>query len=152
MKVLITVKTYFTYEKTENTWDPKKLRALESEKQQGILFENDEEDDIENFEVVDKVPYKFKFKFEDDSGKVSHMMIEDWETGMLYWNSFARRGGDEVKACEDVKKKYFEDFAKTKDYYFFLGTTKQHHYVAPNPFVIIGNFRPKPMEQLELGF
>ncbi|MCG6166941.1 hypothetical protein LFX25_03990 [Leptospira sp. FAT2] len=142
----------FTYEKTESTWDPKKLRALESEKQQGILFENEEEDDIENFEVVDKVPYKFKFKIEDDSGKVSHMMIEDWETGMLYWNSLARRGGDEAKACEDVKKKYFEDFAKTKDYYFFLGTTKQHHYVAPNPFVIIGDFRPKPMEQLELGF
>ena len=49
-----------------------------------------------------------------------------------------------------VKQKYFEDFAKTKDYYFFLGTTKMHHYTAPNPFVIIGDFRPKPIVQEEL--
>ncbi|WP_061249802.1 hypothetical protein [Leptospira alstonii] len=140
----------FTYEKVDGNWDTKKIRFLESEKQQGSLFESENEDDIENFEVVDKVPYQFRFKFADDSGKVSHMMIEDWETGMLHWNSLRRHRGDERLACEDVKKKYFEDFAKTKD--FFLGTTKQHHYVAPNPFVIIGDFRPKPMQQLELGF
>ncbi|EMJ90421.1 MULTISPECIES: hypothetical protein [Leptospira] len=142
----------FTYEKVDGNWDSKKIRFLESEKQQGRLFESENEDDIENFEVVDKVPYQFRFKYVDDSGKVSHMMIEDWETGMLYWNSLRRHRGDERLACEDVKKKYFEDFAKTKDYYFFLGTTKQHHYVAPNPFVIIGDFRPKPIQQLELGF
>ena len=54
------------------------------------------------------------------------------------------------KAVEDVKKKYFEDFAKTKDYYFFLGTTKRFHYTAPNPFVIIGDFRPKLITQENL--
>ncbi len=78
------------------------------------------------------------------------LMIEDWETGMLFWNSLVRHNGDEQKACEDVKKKYFDDFAKTKDYYFFLGTTKLHHYRAPNPFVIIGDFRPKNITQENL--
>ena len=77
-------------------------------------------------------------------------MIEDWETGMLYWNSLITHKGNEKKACEDVKKKYFNDFAKTKDYYFFLGTTKLHHFVAPNPFVIIGDFRPKHINQESL--
>ncbi|EMF80350.1 hypothetical protein LEP1GSC188_1037 [Leptospira weilii serovar Topaz str. LT2116] len=142
----------FTYEKVDDNWDPKKIPSLESEKQQGSLFESENEEDIENFEVVDKVPYQFRFKFADGSGKISHMMIEDWETGMLYWNSLLRHQGDEHLACEDVKKKYFEDFAKTKDYYFFLGTIKQYHNVSPNPFVIIGGFRPKPIQQLELGF
>ena len=77
-------------------------------------------------------------------------MIEDWETGMLFWNSLIKHRGDETKACEDVKKKYFDDFAKTKDYYFFLGTTKKYHKIAPNPFVIIGDFRPKYIKQENL--
>jgi len=78
------------------------------------------------------------------------MMIEDWETGMLYWNSLRHHEGDEKKACEDVKSKYFHDFALTKDYYFILGTTKNFHFVAPNPFVIIGDFRPKHITQENL--
>ncbi|MFH1050807.1 MAG: hypothetical protein V1779_07755 [bacterium] len=137
----------FIYKPISREWDKRKLRQLESQNAQGSLFDFDDEYDIQEFELVDKVPYKFSFIFEDDSGKESTLMIEDWETGMLYWNSFIRHNGDEQKACEDVKKKYFDDFAKTKDYYFFLGTTKLHHYVAPNPFVIIGDFRPKPIIQ-----
>lgn len=71
------------------------------------------------------------------------MMIEDWETGQLFWKCLAKYEGDEQKAIADVRKKYFDDFAKTKDLHFFLGTTKLHHYRAPNPFVIIGTFHPK---------
>lgn len=140
----------FKIEEVSRNWDTKKVRALEMENAQGNLFQNEDEDDIEAFEVVDKVPYKFSFVFQDDSGKESTLMIEDWETGMLYWNSLKRYDGDENKACEDVKKKYFDDFAKTKDYYFYLGTTKLHHYTAPNPFVIIGDFRPKHITQFGL--
>jgi len=69
------------------------------------------------------------------------------ETGMLYWNSLKRHEGDDNKACMDVYKKYFEDFARTKDYYFILGTTLKHHYLSRNPFVIIGDFRPKKITQ-----
>ena len=137
----------FIYKEVLREWDKSKIRQLESQNLQGSLFDNEDENDIEKFEVVDKVPYKFSFVFEDDSGRESTMMIEDWETGMLYWHSLVRHKGDEHLACEDVKKKYFNDFALTKDYYFFLGTTKMHHYVAPNPFVIIGDFRPKHILQ-----
>lgn len=137
----------FTYEKTESFWDPKKIKALESEHSQGSLFETNDLDDITEFEVVDKVPYKFKFRFQDEMGKESTLMIEDWETGMLYWNSLQQHNGDESKACEAVYRKYFEDFVKTKDYHFILGTTLKHHHVSKNPFVIIGDFRPKPIIQ-----
>ncbi|ROL61665.1 hypothetical protein D9V86_04625 [Bacteroidetes/Chlorobi group bacterium ChocPot_Mid] len=135
----------FIWEPVSNEWNPRTLKMIESKNAQANLFETIDEDDIENFEVVNKVPYKFSFIFMDMKGKQSKMMIEDWETGMLYWNSLIRQNGDEQKACEDVKKKYFDDFAKTKDYYFFLGTTKRYHFEAPNPFVIIGDFRPKPI-------
>ncbi len=140
----------FTFEPAEREWKKEKLDYLKFKKLQMNLFENENEDDISGFEVVNKLPYKFSFTFEDDSGKKAKLMIEDWETGMLYWNSLISHGGDEKKACEDVKKKYFDDFAQTKDYYFFLGTTKLHHLVAPNPFVIIGDFRPKHIVQESL--
>ena len=55
------------------------------------------------------------------------MMIEDWETGALFWRQLAKYEGDEKKAVDDVIKKYLDDFAKTKDLYFFLGTKQVHH-------------------------
>ena len=68
-------------------------------------------------------------------------MIEDWEIGALFW-----RYKDEKEAIEKVKQKYFDNFAKTKDTYLFLGTTSQYHGWARNPFVIIGTFHP-PFEK-----
>lgn len=76
------------------------------------------------FEVVQKLPYKFRYHFKDNQGTESRMMIEDWEIGQLFWNCLARHDGDEKKAVSDVKKKYLNDFAKTKDLYFYLGTTQ----------------------------
>lgn len=140
----------FVYEETERSWNKEKLEYLKSQQLQLNLFDNENELDISEFEVVSKLPYKFSFEFEDDAGRYSKLMIEDWETGMLYWNSLARHEGDEVKACEDVKKKYYDDFALTKDYYFILGTTKLFHNTALNPFVIIGDFRPKHITQENL--
>lgn len=140
----------FLFEETKREWKKEKLEFLKSKRLQLNLFENEDENDISEFEVVNKLPYKFSFKFEDETGKISTLMIEDWETGMLFWNSLIRSKGDEQKACDDVKKKYFDDFAKTKDYYFFLGTTKRYHFTAPNPFVIIGDFRPKHIVQEQL--
>ncbi|MGK4566315.1 hypothetical protein [Flavobacterium sp. 3HN19-14] len=78
------------------------------------------------------------------------MMIEDWETGQLYWNCLAQHEGNEAKAIEAVKYKYFEDFAKTKDLHFFLGTSALHHYVSKNPFMIVGTFHPKFIYQYRL--
>lgn len=127
----------FTAELIDREWDKDKLDKLN----QLNLFETNKEG---KFEVVQKLPYKFKFHFKDNQGTVSRMMIEDWETGQLYWNCFARHEGDEKKAIADVRKKYFDDFAKTKDLHFFLGTTFEFHLRnAPNPFIIIGSFQPK---------
>ena len=78
-------------------------------------------------------------------------MIEDWEIGALYWRQLQKHNGNETLACADVKAKYFDDFAKTKDLYLFLGTTFEFHLKnAPNPFIIIGTFHPKFVTQLSL--
>lgn len=130
----------FTIEEVERDWDPNKLAILKGLSQQLNFFQTPEEIE-EEFKVVHKVPYKFSYKFEDNSGKQSTMMIEDWEIGMLYFNCLNRAGGDEIEAKAKVKEKYLDSFLK-KDLYFFLGTTKQFHNVAPNPFIIVGVFYP----------
>ncbi len=136
----------FTIEKVDREWDPKKLAILKARALQMDLFKNSENP----FEVVDKLPYKFSYRFTSEDGLERTLMIEDWEIGALYWNCLKQHEGDEFKACEDVRKKYFDDFARTKDLYLFLGTTREFHLIAPNPFVIIGTFHPKPNTQLTL--
>ena len=128
----------FTIEQVEREWDRNLLEKLRIERQTNLFKQ---EENI--FEVVKKLPFKFSYRFRDSQGKESKMMIEDWEIGQLFWNCLARHNGDESKVVEDVRKKYFDDFAKTKDLYLFLGTTKVHHYVSKNPFMIIGTFHPK---------
>ncbi len=103
------------------------------------------------FEVVRKLPFKFSYVFTDHNGHECTLMNEDWELGALYWRCLNKNDGDEDAACNDVKKKYLDDFARTKDLYFYLGTTKLHHLKAPNPFIIIGTFHPKIEHQLKLG-
>jgi hypothetical protein len=138
----------FEIKQVEREWDKNKLATLDAERKQFNLFEQPENP----FEVVQKLPYKFSYVFADNQGKESRMMIEDWEIGQLYWNCLARHEGDEAKAVQDVKKKYFEDFAKTKDLHLFLGSTQLHHYVSHNPFMIIGTFHPKIENQTTIDF
>jgi hypothetical protein len=87
-------------------------------------------------------------QFEDAAGKKSELQGLDWEAGALYWNCLRSTNGDEPKALAKVRQKYFDEFAK-KDLHFFLGTTQQLHFVAPNPWVIIGVL-PIPAEK-QLG-
>ncbi|MEY4905161.1 MAG: hypothetical protein RLZZ292_2976 [Bacteroidota bacterium] len=136
----------FKIEAVEREWDKKKLDKIKANAQQLDLFKNPDNPS----EIVKKLPYKFSYKFNSEDGIERTLMIEDWEIGALYWNSLKRNEGDEFKACEDVKKKYFDDFAKTKDLYLFLGTTREFHLIAPNPFVIIGTFHPKKIKQMSL--
>jgi len=53
-----------------------------------------------------------------------------------------------LRALSKVKQKYLESFLST-DLHFFMGTTYQFHFVAPNPWVVIGAF-PVPHER-QLG-
>lgn len=133
--------TDFVIEPVEREWDDKKLEHLK----QLNLFESASPSG--RFEVVKKLPYKFSYVFLDEEDTPSKLMIEDWEIGQLYWNALRNKKGDEALACADVKKKYFEDFAKTKDLHLFLGTTQIHHFSSPNPFIIIGTFHPKHLTQ-----
>jgi hypothetical protein len=66
----------------------------------------------------------------------------------MYWNCLRSTNGDEPRALAKVRQKYFDEFAK-KDLHFFLGTTQQFHFVALNPWVIIG-LLPTPAEK-QLG-
>ncbi len=136
----------FKIEEDKREWDQKKIKLLEEKAKQLNLFSTSENP----FEIVQKLPYKFSYTFIDKKDVSSTLMIEDWEIGQLYWNCLKRNNGDEKKACEDVKMKYFNDFAKTKDIYLYLGTTRQFHFMAPNPFLIIGTFHPKKDNQLNL--
>lgn len=136
-------------ESVDKEWDKDKLKAIKDRQKQGDLFKG-----FENpFEVVNKLPYKFSYEFEDNKGKGSTLMVEDWEIGQLYWNCLKRNEGDEQKACEEVVAKY-EGFIKNNDIYFFLGTTLEfHRRKAHNPFIIIGVFYPlKPKEDPQLKF
>jgi hypothetical protein len=134
----------FIWEPEEREWDSKKIAML----QQCNLFESATD---RKTEVVKKLPYKFSYIFEDNEEKRSTLMIEDWETGALYWNMLKKYNNEEA-ACKAVRKKYFDDFAKTKDLHFYLGTSQQFHLVAPNPFMIIGTFHPKKISQAKIDF
>ena len=106
----------FTWEPVKHKeWSPEKLNAL---KQLNFFTKQDDK-----FKVVKKLPYKFSYTFKDDAGQKSTLMIEDWETGQLYWNCIAKYG-DEMKACEKVREIYLDEFRSKMDLYLFLGTTK----------------------------
>lgn len=138
----------FYWKKTDRTWDERKLKILQSKELQLSVFNSETKDDISEFEVVDKLPYNFYYKFIDNRDKESNLMIEDWETGMLFWNSLKRHEGNEQKACEDVKKKYYDEFVLNKDLHFFLGTRYiEHSKNYTNPFSIIGTFHANRIKQ-----
>jgi hypothetical protein len=131
----------FIIEEADREWNAEKLKTLQAKSQQLSLFQTQEEVKRE-FKLVDKLPYKFSYKFEDINGKQSTLMIEDWEIGSLYWNCLKHCTGDEQQAIQQVKEKYL-GFAENCDILLFLGTTKKYHGWASNPFVIIGVFYPK---------
>ena len=109
----------FTIEEVEREWDKEKLATLKAKAQQLHLFQNAENP----FEVVNKLPFKFSYRFKDEEGTISKYMIEDWEISLKRHEGHDR----EAKACEDVRKKYWDDFTLTKDLYLFLGTIYESH-------------------------
>lgn len=127
-------------EESDRDWSKDKLTRLKEKARQLSFFQSEEEVKKE-FSVVDKLPYKFSYRFQDCNGEEAKLMIEDWEIGALYWNCLNRTDNNEKKAIEMVKGKYLDEFSN-KDTYLFLGTTRQYHGWAKNPFVIIGIFYP----------
>lgn len=136
----------FVWEEDSHDWDAEKLRQMRDLHSQLDLFSDNAW--RQTFQVIPKLPFSFSYRFEDAGGRSSEMQVLDWETGALYWNCLRSVDGNEVKALAKVRQKYFDAFLKT-DLHFFLGTTQQFHFVAPNPWVIVGVF-PCPTER-QLG-
>lgn len=137
----------FVWDEEEREWNPQKVEHMRALHSQLGLFEDNAW--RETFQIIPKLPYSFSYRFEDSAGRSSEMQVLDWEAGALYWNCLRSVDGDERAALGKVRQKYFDEFVK-KDIHFFLGTTQQFHFVAPNPWVIVGVF-PIPHEtQAEL--
>ena len=136
----------FVWEEEDREWDPAKVREMRNLTNQYDLFEDNTW--RETFKLIPKMPYSFSYKFQDENGRRSELQVLDWEVGQLYWNCLRSSDYDEPTALAKVKKKYYDLFIST-DLHFFLGTTQQFHFVAPNPWVIIGVL-PIPKER-QLG-
>ena len=131
----------FTWQTEDRDWDIKKVRQMRAIHSQLDMFEDNAWRDT--FQIIPKLPYSFSYRFKDSTGRESKLQILDWEIGALFWNCI-KRYTDENQALEKVKAKYLEEFL-SKDLHLFLGTTQQFHFVAPNPWVIVGVF-PIPHE------
>ena len=69
-------------------------------RKQGSLF-----DTVKPLEkLIPKLPYKFFYRFTDDTGVESKLMIEDWEIGALYWNYLRSANGNEDIALKKVRE------------------------------------------------
>jgi len=126
-------------EEESRDWDEKMLLELEAKSKQQDMFL----DSAECFKIVNKLPYKFRYSFKDETGKLRNLMVTDWELGALFWNSMRRHNNNETKAVDDVKNKYLLDLVNGRDIHFFVGTTLEWDLKnAPNPFTIIGVYSP----------
>lgn len=148
-KICTSLATFKPSEIIDFNWEPVKHREWSSEKLKALKQLNLFAKHDDKFKVVKKLPYKFSYTFKDNVGQQATLMIEDWETGQLYWKCLEIYD-DENKACEKVREKYFDDFVHNTDLHLFLGTTKLNHFRAPNPFIIIGTFHPKKIIQPDL--
>jgi hypothetical protein len=133
----------FIWEEEEREWDPRKVAEMRDRTKQTELFAEDTW--RETFQIIPKLPYSFSYVFEDADGRESTLQILDWEISALYWNCRKAAKGNEAEALANVRVKYMDQFLKT-DLHFFLGTTQEFHFRAPNPWVIIGVF-PIPHER-----
>ena len=134
----------FAVEKDERDWKDVWLHL----RKQTDMFQNP---DLNEQKIIPKLPYKFYYRFQDDVGKVSRLMIEDWEIGQLFWNCLKRAGGNEEEALAKVRQKYYDTFLLKNDIYLFLGTTLEwHRRRSNNPFLIIGVFYPRKDDQIDL--
>jgi hypothetical protein len=85
----------FTVEPTEREWSADQKAVM----QQPNLFKKVKEGQ----QLIKKLPYIFRYKFADITGKVREIMIEDWEVGALFWKMVKKYKGDEARAIEDVR-------------------------------------------------
>jgi len=137
----------FKWEEEEREWQKERVREMRALYSQLELFEDNAW--RETFRLINKLPYSFSYEFLDAAGRRSKLQILDWEIGQLYWNCLRRNQGNEAGAIAKVRHKYWDQFLRT-DLHFFLGTTQQFHFLAPNPWVIVGVLPIPHEKQLDL--
>ncbi|SAY39445.1 hypothetical protein [Candidatus Synechococcus spongiarum] len=137
----------------DREWDINKVRQMRKATGQYDLF--DDNTWRETFQIVQKLPYQFFYKFKDADGRISKLRVLDWELGALFRNCRRRAGGresSEPEALAKVKEKYLNAFLLT-DLHFFLGTTLEWHFRAPNPWIIVGVLPiPPELPESQLSF
>jgi hypothetical protein len=132
------IEQYFC-KSTDREWSSQQ-RSVQD---QGDLFESSVE--------LEKIPYKFGYKFTAYDDKRHSFTISDWEISQLYRNCKRRSTassvvGKEKEALYKVKLKLEDDFLSKKDLYFIVGNLKNHCKV----FMIIGLFYPPKRPQNEV--
>lgn len=125
----------FQWEETDRHWNPDSLAVVRAMTGQPDLF--DDTSWTRTFQIVDKLPYNFYYRFEDHDGRSARLRVLEWQIGALYRNCLRSSNGDEGEALVKVRQKYLDDFLET-DLHFFLGTTAAWHRRAPNPWMIVG--------------
>lgn len=103
-----------------------------AQRAQGDLFKE--------LKPLEKIPYKFKYKFEcqDPSCTGHELMISDWEVNALYRNCRRRCSADE-EALQKVRYRLLDEFCSSKhDLHFCVGTIKLY----PKSWIIVGLFYP----------
>ena len=128
------IEKYF-HETTEREWSSKQQAVQD----QGDLFESSVE--------LEKIPYKFFYKFTDMDDIKHSYSISDWEFLQLYRNCRDNSQsntleGKEKEAIIKVKQKLENDFLSKKDLYFMVGNLKNHS----KSFMIIGIFYPPKID------
>lgn len=129
------IEKYF-HRKTERNWTPR---------QQAILGQQDL---FKSKIDLEKIPYKFFYRFIAQGNEKHEYSIIDWEIMQLYRNcrDHSKLTGIEAEkeALEKVRQKLEDNFMKNKDLYFIVGNSKKY----PQNFMIIGLFYP-PMVECE---
>lgn len=148
----------FTYEEVDMTGYNEMLakyqKKYDAERRQLSLFD-DKKSINDSFVFAKKIPFRFKYVFKTKDGKERRMMIEDWEIGMLFLNSYknSKANTQEEKyqeAISKVRDKYW-GFVQKEEVLLLIGTQyKWHNLNAPNPYVIIGVFHCPKNRQLSL--
>ena len=97
---------------------------------------------------LQKLPFEFRYTFRCDDPRCKgehHMMILDWELGVLFLNMREQYG--EASALQKVRDKFLGELCGAdRDTHFFVGTT---HYPIES-WVIIGVFWPPKAPQSKL--
>lgn len=118
-------------EQTSRNWNPKPESILN----QMELFEPPEE--------LEKIPYKFGYKFIENDETNHRYSISDWEISQLYRkcrDSSKKTTKQEREEEAAVKEKL--DFLSQRDLYFIVGNLKDHK----DNFMIIGLFYPPKID------